>query len=401
MTEPTPQPRDSDATLGGQTPPPNTGAILGGLEGAKQRLESEALAARMAALKDSLKYGDQGLELLIQALSDPEEQVQRFACRLLKNHEQGREALLEHRPLDYFKTLADWRWETYNPQVGITDPENNAYVVRMGSPRSRGASYDLSAFESLLKDPNVSQLQALIFQIDYYRPDRRSTFDVALKAICDAKDKLAGLKALFLGDSEGDRAPEFKKSKIGIYGINAILKNFKNLEVLQLFGYFVNDDYRSYSLDCAGLHYTKLESLIIETADISQNNIEQLCTMDLPNLEYFQLWFGRQYQYDSAVQPLRPIFEGSIYPGLKYLGLCSSEESSTLTQEMLGTPLLRRLAVLDLRMGFGANREELLNASQNKNLVILLDSSDYSVWVDEDGCTRYHSEGDRHYALYE
>ncbi len=40
-------PRESDLILGGQNPPPTSAAILGGLAGVKQRLESESIAERL------------------------------------------------------------------------------------------------------------------------------------------------------------------------------------------------------------------------------------------------------------------------------------------------------------------------------------------------------------------
>ncbi len=46
-------PRESDLILGGQNPPPLNAAVLGGLAGIKQRLESESIAARLQALNNA------------------------------------------------------------------------------------------------------------------------------------------------------------------------------------------------------------------------------------------------------------------------------------------------------------------------------------------------------------
>jgi hypothetical protein len=352
-------PRQSDAILGGQTPPPVTGAILGGLAGAKQRLESETLLARRVALTEALKYGEHGIELAIQALRDPDEEIQRLAGRLLRHQagEQGKQALLEHKPLSYFTTLNDWRFENYNVQVGITDPENNAYTVRMTNTGDfrQGQSffdrYDLSQFKSLVKDPRVEELQALVFQIDYNYWDESHTFGFALEALLEAKAAFPNLKALFMGDSEGHRAPEFRKSKLRIFDIGPLLTAFPKLEVLQVFGFF--GDSSGYTLECESLRHESLKSLIIETSDITGPNIEQLCSMDLPNLEYFELWFGRNYEYGSeaVMLALSPILLGEVYANIKYLGLCSSEDFRTLLPAIISTPIINQLAVLDLKMG--------------------------------------------------
>jgi hypothetical protein len=372
-------PRESDAILGGQTPPPVTGAILGGLAGAKQRLESETLVARLSALTDAFQYGEQGIDLALQALDDPAEEVQRFAGRLLRDggNEQGRQALLKRKPLNYFKTLANWRFEIYNPQVGIADPINNAYVVRMGNT-GRINAYDLSQFEALLNDPRISELEALVFQIDCYRGDgSEHTFGVALEAICEAKALLPNLKALFVGDSEGDRAPEFKKSKLMVFDIRPFLESFPKLEILQVFGYFGWSDWHdsecTYILTCEGLRHENLKTLIVETSDIRQENIQQLCSMDLPNLEYFELWFGRNYHYNNIIDPFRPILDGQTYPNIKYLGLCSSEAGKNLVQAILEAPISNRLAVIDLKMGAlgDADLEPLINNPESVKFDIL------------------------------
>lgn len=274
-------------------------------------------------------------------------------------------------PLNYFTTLADWRREYYNRQVGIVDPENSAYVVRMGYSK-RDQPYDLSQFEALLQDPRLAEIQALVLQTDYNYWDQRHTFKPALAAICDAKSMFPSLKALFIGDVVGDRAPEFKRSKVQIFDIGSLLTAFPKLEVLQVAGYLGTSD-ENYSLRCQGLRHEHLKSLIIETADITQDNIEQICSMDLPELEYFELWFGRDYQYRNALLPLAPIFSGNTYPKVKYLGICSYEATKTLVAEISKAPIMKRLVVLDLKMGtlVDDDLEPLLDSSITENLKVL------------------------------
>lgn len=77
------QPRKYDAVKGGQTPYPDGNAVLGGIEGVKQRLAIGTLEQRIAALSDALKYSEAGLDLVIQALKDQSEQLQEAACSLL------------------------------------------------------------------------------------------------------------------------------------------------------------------------------------------------------------------------------------------------------------------------------------------------------------------------------
>lgn len=80
--------RDYDAVLGGQSPAPFDAAVLGGIQGVKWHLSSQVVNHRVSALSEALKYGKEGLGLLIQALSDPEILVQQTAYKLLKNRKE-------------------------------------------------------------------------------------------------------------------------------------------------------------------------------------------------------------------------------------------------------------------------------------------------------------------------
>lgn len=69
--------------LGGQNPPPVSGAVLGGLAGIQRRLSSSLTEERVGAIAQLSQHGQTGLNLLIQALQDPSVQVQRAAYALL------------------------------------------------------------------------------------------------------------------------------------------------------------------------------------------------------------------------------------------------------------------------------------------------------------------------------
>ncbi|OIP70963.1 MAG: myosin kinase [Oscillatoriales cyanobacterium CG2_30_44_21] len=77
------QPQPRDAVLGGKIPPPTFGAVLGGLEGVKQRLNSREVIPQIAALREALNYGEAGLELVIASLTSNNITVQRTAMLLL------------------------------------------------------------------------------------------------------------------------------------------------------------------------------------------------------------------------------------------------------------------------------------------------------------------------------
>ncbi|MBC1237973.1 hypothetical protein [Nostoc sp. 2RC] len=87
MTNNSNNPREYDAVLGNQQIPVYA-AVLGGIEGVKHQLATDAIEHRIAALSKALKYGDKGLNLVIQALYDPEDQLKEEAYRLLKSREE-------------------------------------------------------------------------------------------------------------------------------------------------------------------------------------------------------------------------------------------------------------------------------------------------------------------------
>lgn len=77
------QPKQYDAVLGGQNLIPVNAAVLGGIAGVKSRLTSPSPEVRIAALSAALKYGEAGLDLIIQALQDDRSSQVKLAAYLL------------------------------------------------------------------------------------------------------------------------------------------------------------------------------------------------------------------------------------------------------------------------------------------------------------------------------
>ncbi len=84
MLENLDQPKPYDAVRGGQRPPPAGGVVLGGLAGVKHRLSSSVGEHRIAALKETLNYGDAGLKIVIKICQSETGPVQRAGCDLLR-----------------------------------------------------------------------------------------------------------------------------------------------------------------------------------------------------------------------------------------------------------------------------------------------------------------------------
>ena len=101
------QPREYDAVLGGQSQIPIAAAVLGGIAGVKQRLNSPSIEPRIAAVKDACQYGDAGLNLAIGALLDQQPEVQRVAYLILRQRTETvvREALKQFVPYQLFDCI--------------------------------------------------------------------------------------------------------------------------------------------------------------------------------------------------------------------------------------------------------------------------------------------------------
>ncbi len=386
------QPREFDVVLGGKNPPPVTGVVLGGIEGVKRRLESEIVdvrcAFRVKALSDALNYGEAGLDLVIEALEDSSLQVKGFAVRLLKERggEKGKRALLEFDPYLYFTKLDDWNFQEINPNSGISETVDNAYILTV--PYTGNCKQTIDNLFEVLQKPYCSNAEAL--QCKY---GRHTSETLVANALINAKEKLKNIKALYIGDIDDY---EYKTSEVVLSDMSPILKAYPSLEVLKVRGF-------AYDSDCglafSPIKHQNLKTLILETGYmLCKKIIDQICELELPALEYLELWLGNDEYYEpasiyygnddddsfnniekSALNNLMPIILGKAFPELKYLGLRSCHYSNAIAELIVNSPLLDKLKVIDLSMGNLTNKgaEFLLNCPKINQLHTLDVSMNY------------------------
>lgn len=82
------QPKELDAVLGGETPPPVNAVVLGGIEGVKHRFNSANAEVQIAALSEAFNYGEVCLDVINQALQSPSALVRISAYSLLKSRSE-------------------------------------------------------------------------------------------------------------------------------------------------------------------------------------------------------------------------------------------------------------------------------------------------------------------------
>ncbi|VEP13179.1 conserved hypothetical protein [Hyella patelloides LEGE 07179] len=356
------KPKEYDLVLGGNNPPPVDGAVLGGIEGVKSRLASDNIQSQISALSEAFNYGDVGLDLVIDALSNYRREVRQNADRLLQQRDEkkAKDAVNNYKfwsdfeypydrgklPTSHSKIFAHRKVEDFNIEKGITDPVNTAYALRDRSWRSSSQKREkiTKQFNLLIQNPKINKLEALVFGYGFWNLDSSNELYDIVNTLFDSSEQIPNLKALFIGDIE-DR--DMMISSIEQSDISPILAVYPNLEILHLRGgqgLRFNSGYSK--------KHDKLKVIRIESGGLPREAINGLCALDLPALEYLELWMGtEEYGGTSTVDDLIPIIKGEAFPNLRHLGLRNAEYTNEIVFELVKYPLIKRLIELDLSLG--------------------------------------------------
>lgn len=135
MTNNLNRPIEYDAVLGSQNVPSNDAAVLGGIEKIIKRLADADLNVRITALAETLKYGEQGLDLLFHALKDKAQPISQTAYRLIELVTQSNSLDPFHQKslkiLEKFLAIQDWRKAdevTQGIMLKIGDRQKDGYL---------------------------------------------------------------------------------------------------------------------------------------------------------------------------------------------------------------------------------------------------------------------------------
>jgi Leucine-rich repeat (LRR) protein len=121
-----------------------------------------------------------------------------------------------------------------------------------------------------------------------------------------------------------------------------------------------------------------LEKLVVQTFGMSSSWVETITRYNLPNLKHLELNLGTKYFGTvENVSSFAPLFRGENFPKLEYLGLKDSDISDSIAYDLSGSPLLKRLKILDLSDGslMDENAEVLINAVSSHPNIEKLDLS--------------------------
>lgn len=100
------QPRKFDVVKGNNIAPTD-GAVLGGLQGIKNRLQSSTHNVQLTALNSALTFGDAGLDLIIEVLHNYPAKIKLSAYRLLKEQDniKAKQAVAQVNPYAYLEHI--------------------------------------------------------------------------------------------------------------------------------------------------------------------------------------------------------------------------------------------------------------------------------------------------------
>jgi hypothetical protein len=129
--------------------------------------------------------------------------------------------------------------------------------------------------------------------------------------------------------------------------ISPVLSVYPDLEILH-----IRSSGRHNALYFSEWRHEKLKALRIESSGLNRSAITSLCQLELPALEYLELWTGSdEYGSDSTIDDIMPIIAGDVFPHLRYLGVKNCEYTNEVASILAKSPLLEQLIELDLSMG--------------------------------------------------
>ncbi|HEX2186859.1 MAG TPA: STM4015 family protein [Chloroflexota bacterium] len=239
--------------------------------------------------------------------------------------------------LTHFAGRAVVDWE---PHTGLPDPDHTIYRVGLSDREAAGGQRWTDKLSLLLNHPAVERLPGLVVGAWDFLGAEESSAPV-VEALVAARGRLAGLRAIFLGDVISE---EQEISWITQSDLSPLFNAYPLLEHVGVRG--------GTGLTLGSLRHAHLKSLIIQSGGLEARVVREVGAAQLPELEHLELWLGAaDFGATATVEDLAPVLDGAAFPKLRYLGLRNSELGDDLAAAVAGAPVLARLRVLDLSLG--------------------------------------------------
>lgn len=240
--------------------------------------------------------------------------------------------------VDYADEFFKLKIKEYEPAKTLTDPEN--FALRLSLSWEEVEEQELKfrdKFEALINDPSSERVPALVIGpwSDEWDEDSVEILDLLI----DNKNKLKGLKALFVGDITYEDC-EISWIQQGNY--EDLLKAYPDLEELRIRG----------EADLGRTGHDRLKTLIIETGGLSTHCLEQISSCSFPNLTHLELWLGDEnYGFNGTIDTIQKFVNSLCLPHLTYLGLKNSDIADEIAACLANHDMIEQLDVFDLSLG--------------------------------------------------
>jgi hypothetical protein len=232
----------------------------------------------------------------------------------------------------------------FQPGMEIVHSQEIAYALRTSIFGDVTLKRELS---DLMQNPNVNKIENLVFGYCGYGCSAYS-----IHILIEHHQLLAGLKNLFIGDIIDSEYPFYHMPQDD--DISEILSTYNSLESLHI---------RTGSNRCSdngylrfrskeGLKHEILKVLRIESTGMSKQTLIDIQNLELPSLEYLELWIGQDnYSENNSIDDLMMILSGEQFPHLKYLGIKNCDFADEVAAELSTSSRMKSLIELDLSMG--------------------------------------------------
>lgn len=253
------------------------------------------------------------------------------------------------------------RWDYHGPDaVTFTHEDDYQYLYD-----SSIAPAVIKAFHGLLHFKDLALVDTLVLGRWGGRHTDSTDIKDFLELLIEHEASFTGLKALFIGCDTED---ELEIHDIQLSKVGGLLNYFTQLEYFKVRG-APNQPNQSDEMLYLRLpahlktffeepiHHPSLRKLVIETADMDFQTIENLSKSQLPRLEHLELWFGA-YHHDCTDKSeqremyihLKALLKND-FPSLRYLGLRNSVQANSFAKILASSPILEQLDKLDLSLG--------------------------------------------------
>ncbi|MEV6593440.1 STM4015 family protein [Streptomyces acidicola] len=164
---------------------------------------------------------------------------------------------------------------------------------------------------------------------------------VIVQLLVDARERLTGLQAVFIGDLEMEEA---EISWIEQSDVTPVLDAHPLLEEFGVRG--------GTALRFPAVRHKRLRTLRFEAGGLPGEVVRGVAASELPALEHLDMWLGVEgYGGDATIADLAPILAGGQFPALRHLGLRNSEIQDEIASAVAAAPVVAQLTSLDLSLG--------------------------------------------------